>query len=425
MRTRSSTLGRNRIGLSVYFCLTGTLSALWGATLPATDVRLDLGPGRLGSLLLILGVSALITMPCAGWLADRWTSRRLLRTSASACAIALIGPALAPSFELLACFVFGLGVLLGAVNVALTAQAVELEGRYDKPIIATLHGMWTLGAVLGGGVTALSLRAGSDVRVVMASGALVVCLLFLTHGVLLARNGPRSAAPADKAGSRAAGPRTGLLILLGAMGAAAFISEGTATDWAGVYARRVLGADPAAASLAYTIFFAAMTAMRFAGDRVRGYAGPARSILLCGIAASAGYGLVLLAPVTGWARLGYAYVGWGMVGIGMALVWPIVTSAIGTVETGTARGLSAITTISYGGSLIGPAVVGYVATAASLPVAIVIPATLSGLVALTGPLVLEPITRPAPPRMGVSSSRPKLVAPPAPPSDCRTLRRHP
>lgn len=404
MRTRLSMLDRNRIGLSAYFCLTGTLNALWGATLPATDARLNLGPGRLASLLLILSVSALVTMPCAGWLADRWTSRRLLRTSASACAVALIGPALAPSFELLACFVSGLGVLMGAVNVALTAQAVELERRYARPIIATLHGTWTLGAALGGGVTAAGLRAGADVRFLMASGALVVSLLFLTHARLLVHSGPRSRAPADEAASSAAVPRVGLIVLLGAIGAAAFISEGTATDWAGIYARRVLGADPAAASLVYTIFFVAMTAMRFVGDRVRGYLGPARTILLSGITASVGYGLVLLAPMAGRAGVDCASVGWALVGIGMAVVWPMVTSAMGTAETGTARGLSTITTISYGGSLVGPAVIGYVATAASLPVAIAIPAAFAGLVALTGPLVLTMVSRTA-----LAGGQPQLV----------------
>src|SRR5262245_7975930 len=113
-----------RVVIGMWFGLTGVLNALWGASLPATDARLDLGAGRLGGVLLAVAAGALVAMPVAGRLVDRWTARRVLRLVAPAAAVALTGPAVAPSVGLLVMSAAVLGVLFGALNVALSAQAV-------------------------------------------------------------------------------------------------------------------------------------------------------------------------------------------------------------------------------------------------------------------------------------------------------------
>jgi hypothetical protein len=172
------------------------------------------------------------------------------------------------------------------------------------------------------------------------------------------------------------------------VGAAAFLTEGAATDWAGVHATRVLGATPAVGSLVYTTFFVAMTVVRFAGDPVRARLGPALTIRIAGATATAGYGLVLLAGATQTPRIGTAIVGWVLTGAGMAVVWPVVVSALGT-SGASARRLSTVTTISYGGGLVGPALIGSVAGRAGLPTALLIPAALAVLVAAAAPAVLN------------------------------------
>jgi predicted MFS family arabinose efflux permease len=97
-----SAAARARLALSLYYWLSGVLNALWVATLPAVDERLELSPGRIGTLLLLLAVGALATMPLAGRLADRWSSRRLLRVATPLWALVLCGVALTPSYGVLA-----------------------------------------------------------------------------------------------------------------------------------------------------------------------------------------------------------------------------------------------------------------------------------------------------------------------------------
>ncbi len=350
---------------ATWYGLTGVLNALWGATLPATDVRLDLGAGGLGVLLTVLAAGALVGMPTGGRLG--------LRVTGPTAALALIGPAVAPSEALLVGSAFVLGVAFGALNVALSLRAVAVERAIGRMIMATMHGTWTLGAVAGGAAVTGGLRAGVDVRVVLFAGAVVLAVLMLAVG------GSPAAPAAPSTPTSAARPRQ--IVLLGVVGAAAFVTEGAATDWAGVHATRVLGADPATASLVYTVFFGAMTVVRFVGDAVRTRIGGPRTIRLAGGVATAGYALVLLSGVL--PSVGVAMAGWVLAGAGMAMVWPIVVSALGAAG----GRLSAVTMISYGGGLLGPSVIGFVAAGATLPVALLIPAVLALVVVTLAPVL--------------------------------------
>jgi hypothetical protein len=389
---------RARSVVACCYGVTGFLNALWGATLPATDARLDLGTGRLGVLLLVLGVGAMAAMPVAGGLAERFSGRTLQRVVTPLYALSLAGPAAADSFRALIVAVLALSVLLGLLNVALTLQAVDLERAEKRPVMASLHGIWALGALAGGGATAAALRAGADVRLIMVTGAVVAGAVVLVIGRFLPAAAPIAPRAADATAEVAApGTRIGLLLMLGLIGAAAFLTEGAATDWAGIHASRVLGADTATASLAYTVFFAAMTGVRLLGDPLRTRAGAPRVVLITSLVSATGFGAVLLTPVLGAGRVPVALGGWMLAGAGMALIWPIVSSAVGAAFPGRAKGLAVVTTLSYGGGLIGPAVIGFVATRASLPVAMLIPAALVLVVAVIAPRVLAALAAVAQP----------------------------
>ncbi|MFF5229652.1 MFS transporter [Dactylosporangium sp. NPDC000521] len=407
-----------RGAVTMQYAAAGALSAMWGASLPTIDARLDLGAGRLGAVLMAVAVGALVAMPVAGRLADRWTGRRLLRLTAPGAALALAGPALSGSVELLVVAAAGLGVLLGVLNVALSVQAVAVERAAGRPVMATMHGTWTLGAVAAGGAVTAGLRAGADARVLLLLGALVLAVAVTVAGRALveppasaplpdavtppsAVTGPDAAplpdavTPSDAVPPPGAATSSAVVVALGLLGAAAFVAEAAATDWAGFHATRVLGADTATGSLAYTLFFAAMTAVRLVGDAARSRLGAGRTMRLAGCTATAGFGLVLLAgalPATASARVGCALTGWALTGAGIAVVWPVVTSTLGAAG-GPARQLSTVTAISYGGGLVAPALIGFVASRASLPVALLIPAVLAAVIAVASPAVLAATTR--------------------------------
>jgi MFS family permease len=395
---------RTRLAVAGCYGLTGVLNALWGAGLPATDARLSLGPARLGVTLLVLGLGALVAMPVAGVLTERLTGRRVLRVVAPLYAVSLVGPAAASSFGALVAAILLFGVLLGMVNVALTVQAVDLERAERRPAMSTLHGVWALGALGGGAVTTTALRAGADVRLIMITGAAFAALTIARLG----RRLPAPVPPAAKTagGQPASSARAGLILVLGMIGAAAFLTEGAATDWAGVYARQVLGVDPAAASLTYTVFFASMTAVRLLGDAARSRIRATRLVLLAGLTGTAGYAIVLLAPAMHGAAPAMALTGWALAGAGMALIWPVVTSTMGDAFPGRTKGLSMVTALSYGGGLLGPALIGGVAARASLPAAMAIPAVSVAMITVVAPRVLAALTAVEPPAVTLARGMP-------------------
>ncbi|MFC0628210.1 MFS transporter [Kribbella deserti] len=394
MRSASARSPRHTIAL--YYGLTGVLNALWGAALPAIDARLDLGPARLGGLFALLAISALVAMPITGRLADRWDSRLLLRVTNPASALALIGAALAPTASTLAIWTVVMGLLFGALNVALSIQAVAVERTISRPVMSGLHGIWTLGAVAGGVLVTVGLGTGADVRLVMTSGAVVLVVAGLTIAPPPVRPSPLKAT--DEPGPVIS---TTLLVTLGLIGAAGFLTEGAATDWAGIHATRVLGATPAVASFVYTVFFVAMTVVRFAGDALRARFGAERTVRAGGGTASAGYALVLLAgllPSATPGRIAVAVTGWALAGAGMAVIWPVVVSTLGATAA-SGRRLSTVTAIGYGGGLAGPALIGHTAAATSLSTALVIPAAVTAIAptALRRariPRPLQPTSRP-------------------------------
>ncbi|WP_281283742.1 MFS transporter [Nonomuraea longispora] len=375
---------RARAGVFGYFILCGFVMGLWAAGLPSLNDRLDLGFARLGSILLLISGGALASMLVAGPLVDRWSSRRVCWFAGPFSALVLLGPALAPSYGALVALAIVFGIGLGVTEVSMNAHSVEVERRYGRPIISAFHGTWSLGGAAGGGLTSLVLKAGLDAQWLLIVAALVVPFLYVPAARLLLPDQPGNASPQPGA-QKGGGLRWGLIAVLGLAAFAGHLSEGAAIDWAALHASTVLATDPAMAPLAYTVFSVAMTTVRLLGDPIRARLGSVRTIQLAGLFATAGYVLILLSPsLVQPLQVACAWTGWALAGVGLATVVPVLFSAVGAVGDRVGRALAMVTAFGYSGLLLGPAVLGYVAEASSLPVALVIPTVLAAVVALAG-----------------------------------------
>ncbi|MFG3436763.1 MFS transporter [Nonomuraea sp. NPDC047897] len=396
---------RARVAVFGYFSLAGFVMGLWASGLPSLNDRLDLGPARLGTVLLLISGGALVSMLVTGPLVDRWSSRTVCWISGPLSALVLLGPAVAPGYLQLAILAVLFGLGLGVTEVAMNAHSVEVERAYGRPIISAFHGTWSLGGAAGGALTALVLRTGLDAQALLVGAAVVVPFLYLPLArLLLPAVSEQADAPAGDAsvGGRAdgragSGLRWGLIALLGLAAFAGHLAEGAAIDWAALHARWILDTDPAAAPLAYTIFAVAMTTIRLLGDPIRARLGSVRTIQLAGLLATLGYVLVLAAPLTGETlRVVCAWTGWALAGVGLATVVPVIFSAVGAAGGPVGRALAMVTAFGYSGLLVGPAVLGYVAEASSLPIALIIPAVLAAVVALAGAPAIRVLTARAP-----------------------------
>ncbi|HLU28905.1 MAG TPA: MFS transporter, partial [Glycomyces sp.] len=306
-----------------------------------------------------------------------------------------LAPALAPTYEtLLVCAaLYGVGV--GFVEVGLNAHSVELERHYRRPIVSSFHGFWSLGGAVAGALTSLGLTLGLG-----SQGMLVVAALVCTAAFALFTRPllppPNSANGGD--GAAASPARIGALVLAAmfVLGLAGHLIESGAIDWANIHAARVLEADDALAPLSYTVFACAMTVFRLLGDPIRSRLGPGPTLLCAGAAATAGYALVLASGAGGGLPL--AWTGWILAGCGIAVIVPVLFSAIGEAG-GSPSEISLVSISGSTGLLLGPAAIGYIAEGTTLTVGLLVPAVLSVVILLAGPITMRRLLhRPAPER---------------------------
>lgn len=383
-----------RRAVLLLFFINGGLFASWVSRIPALQVKLGLSHGTLGLALLGMATGALISMPLAGWCSSRFGSHRVCQLSAVLYSAALPLLALAPNTAMFMLALFTFGASHGALDVAMNAQAVLVEKRYPRPIMASFHALFSLGglsgAVLGGGMAALGMAP-------LAHYALAATLLGGLGGWLIfprLYKGAEAATeevPRPVSGSVSArGPEKRRLLVLGTVAFCVMIGEGAMADWSAVFLREITHATEGVAAAGYAAFSIAMALGRFGGDRLSLRLGPVNLVRWSGVLAAAG---LALAVVDG--RPGSALMGFAAVGLGFASVVPQVFSAAGnTPGVSSGPALATVTTLGYLGFLIGPPLIGLLAEMIGLRNALATIIFTSALLILLAPSVRNKASSP-------------------------------
>ena len=170
----------------------------------------------------------------------------------------------------------------------------------------------------------------------------------------------------------------GSLVLVGLLAFCASVGEGAVADWSAVFLVTVTEATEAQAALGYAAFSVAMVLMRLAGDRAVRRFGPVPMARLSGLLAAVGIAMVILGP-----QLRAVLAGFAILGLGYAVVAPLTFSrAAADPDTPPGRAIASVATLNYGGMMIGPPVIGFVAEGTSLRGAFVLLLALSILMIL-------------------------------------------
>jgi predicted MFS family arabinose efflux permease len=347
-----------RRGTRVVFLMVGIGFAVWAPLVPDAKSRLRLDEAVLGSLLLALGIGALVALPLAGrWVLAYGPRAVMLAAGALFCAL-MPALAMAPSLPALAAALALFGASTAAVDIAMNAQAVQVERATGRVLMSGFHGAYSVGALAGSLAMTLLLAAGLAPAwaAALLGAACAAALLGHANGLL-----PRAR---DAAPPRLVRPR-GRLALLGALCFVAFLLEGSILDWSGVFIRFELGADPSRAGLGFGAMSLAMAFGRLTGDRVVRRLTPAAVLRTGAGLAASGFALTVLVP-----SLPVFLGGCALIGLGLANMIPILFSAAGRVpDLPEGVAIAAVATPGYAGLLAGPVLVGWAAQAISLPVA--------------------------------------------------------
>jgi MFS family permease len=331
---------------------------VWAVHIPIFKQKFHLDDAQLSVALFAVALGAIVAMPIVGQRLRRFGSRALTGLSASLYAIAIGWLAHAPSYPL---FVLGtalLGACKGSLDVSVNAQAVGVESAYGRPIMSSFQAAWSVGGLAGAALAGAALRSGFVAEEnLAAAGAFILAIAFLSVRYLIrerAAGQTSSLAWPDKA-----------LLSVAAFTFLALFSEGTMADWSGVYLRTVIGVPVSTAALGYAAYSLAMAGGRFLGDRLLSALGPILLLRFSGLSAAAGLALALLIR-----RPEVVIVGFILVGFGLSNLVPILFGSAGRHKAGVGPGIAAVTTIGYFGFLVGPPLIGTLASLFSLPAAL-------------------------------------------------------
>jgi MFS family permease len=369
---------RARYAVAAVFAVHGAVTGSFATRVPWIQDHASVSAGQLGLALAFPALGASVAMPLAGSISHRFGARNALRGLISLWTLALVLPALSPNLLTLCLALFVYGATAGMADVAMNALGVEVESRLGRSIMSSLHGMWSVGTLVGSAAGTLAAHLGSDARLHHALAAAVLTVL----GVLACRwvldlqptedeePPPRFALP----------PKSALLI--GAVGFCAVFAEGASLDWSAVYLRDQLETSAGLAAACTTGFTLTMAISRLAGDRIVDRYGSVRTVRTSGVLAVLGGLLIVVANHPAVAMTGFA-----VMGLGIAVVVPLCFAAAGRSGANPSLAIAGVATITYTSGLVAPSAIGAIAQATSLLVSFVLVTVLaSGLVAFAGVL---------------------------------------
>ncbi|MEG1210037.1 MAG: MFS transporter [Leclercia sp.] len=356
-----TTGGVQRLATRIIFFIAGFVTATWAVLVPYAKANTGVNEATLGSLLLCLGMGALIAMPLTGMLTSRYGCRRVILVAMVMVMLTTPLLAIIANPPLLAAVLLLFGVGVGVTDCAMNIQAIIVERSSPKPLMSGFHGMYSVGGIAGAGAMTLLLTLGAS--------AFTACLIVTLSVALMLAVSLKGLLPwANPASGPAFAIPRGVVLLIGAICFAVFLAEGTVLDWSAVYLTEVRGVPESLGGLGFTCFAVAMTIFRLTGDRLIARTGALRAVVGGAIVAAIGFALVTFVPVWTLSLLGYV-----LVGAGCANIVPVMFSAVGRqTRMPQAVAVPAITTLGYLGVLAGPAIIGYVAHATSLTQAFIV-----------------------------------------------------
>lgn len=362
---------RYRVAIGIFFFFQGFNFASWAARIPDFKAVFGLGEAQLGTLLFAFPLGQLLGVPLAGYLVERFRSRRTLLWAAFLYPFTLsllgavpylasrIGGGPVPGW---AVWVFGfvlfcLGLVANLHNLSVNTQAVGVEKAYGRSIMAAFHGLWSLAGfaagLAGSFLAAHSVAPFFHYLGILAAGLLLIGFLHpytLKEDISSKEGKERPTFNIFKGMDK-------FVFLLGFLAFGSMLCEGVMYDWSAVYFEECLHVEEAYIRVGYTACMLAMAACRFVADGIANRFGPVTVVRMSGLLAAAGFLIMVFVPGLVAAAIGSA-----LVGLGVSSVVPICYGAVSRHKGVVAgRAINAVSTIGFFGFVIGPPVVGHLA----------------------------------------------------------------
>jgi MFS family permease len=395
--------------VAVMFFGNGLVMGSSFSRMPGIRDQVGATPTQLAFALVCVGIGSIVGMPFTGQLVDRYSSRVVSLVATVLCLVGWAIVPLAGSVPVLALILLVTGLGTGIGDVAMNVQGHLVEQRRSQVLMPYWHGLFSLGAVAGALAGALAASIGLPLGWQLPGvSAVLIAAMWLATTHYLPDAGLHPAGTQEKidepifdepqvlaCDSQAITavrrwPITQAEMILGIIVFATAVGEGAANDWLALMLVDNRGAPAALGAVTYAGFNLTMTIGRFAGGAIIQRFGRVPVLHAAGAIATIGVALLCLVPSTLIALVGAA--AWGL---GLSVVFPSAMSAAGEVPGRGGRAIAVVSTIGYGGFLLGAPLIGFLAHHMPLDRALLAVAVLVLLIAILAPVAREKHSAPA------------------------------
>lgn len=359
-KAKSSYLLRVRLATALFFFGMGFCFATWASRIPDLKLTLNLSESDLGTILFALPIGQLLAMPLSGKVVAKYGSRKIAILGLIAYAFFLTLLGLPTQSWQLGLGLFLFGFFGNFCNIAVNTQGVYTQQLFEKPIMGSFHGSWSLAGFSGALLALIMLYFNLNPFQHFATVFGIIIVLIAFNYRYLVKTSVKEVEKKEKVSFFKIQDKS--LIWLGVISFCCMASEGIMFDWSGVYFKEIVKAPGSLVVLGYTSFMVTMAIGRFLSDILVAKFGPRRVLITSGFVISTGLYMAVLFPNLIACTLAFM-----LVGFGVSNVIPIVFNAAGNSKiVPTSIALTIVSSISFMGFLIGPPIIGYIAEMTSL-----------------------------------------------------------
>lgn len=356
-----STPQKERIALSAYFLLSGICFSSWASRIPTLKTIYQLTEGDLGNLLMILPASALIGIPLSGFLVAKFDSRIPMQIASILFIVSLFSLSWGLSLLGISISLFFFSIALRIINISINTQSISVQQKFEKKIIGSFHGVWSIGGIVGVLFSTIMLNYEISIFWHFLYVALFGLVLTVFMFPMLIKN------DRSKVGTKfKLGKPSKYISLLGFIVFFAAICEGGMYDWNGVYLQEIVKQE--VFTYGYLLLMICMTISRLSIDKLMEYFGMQKLYIASSVLIILG---ILIATI--FPYLYPVLIGFGMVGFGVSGLYPMTFILAGKAKKySVAIVMSIIGTYSTVGMFLGPPIIGYLASAFGLQKAFIV-----------------------------------------------------
>lgn len=362
------------------FAAMGVLWGTFAADLPDLKTMLGIDESRLGLLLFMSPIAAVLAMLVSPAIAAA-LGRVALPVITLVMAAAFALPGQVPVWWMFPLAMLGCGASTGATDVLMNARVSALEAERGLPLMNLCHAAYSFGYAGGAMLTGVLRSAHWAPGAVMAAMAVLAGVIALAayeaDGRIDGLHRPRGAGAAGLGW---------VPVIGGAVVLAAFMTENAAESWSALHIEKTLGGSPALGSMGPATLALTMGVSRLVGQGMAHRVAPLRLLMTGAVVAACGALIAALA-----VSPAMAYAGFIVMGVGASVIAPTAFSLVGSLAAteARARAVARSTLLGYFGYFIGPPTIGLIAGSFGLRFAFVFAALILVAVLALAPVLVR------------------------------------